>query len=103
MKRSRAIRLAIALWITLAVVAWNVIFDQILVHAGRTYVVAALTSARQTHTYLRIDDWMRPAVTRALVTASAASVVILAVGLIAIRVAAKRDRADEREELPCTP
>jgi hypothetical protein len=101
MKRPRAVRVAVALWITLAFCAWNVIFDQIIVNAGRAYVFAASVSAAQYHTYLLIDDWMRPAVNRALVTASVAAIAILAVGLLAIGAAARRDRSSAHEELPC--
>ena len=34
-------RLAVALWIVWAVVVWNVVFDRVLVNAGREYVRSA--------------------------------------------------------------
>jgi hypothetical protein len=103
MNGSRAVRLAVALWITFAIVVWNVIFDRVIVVAGRVYVRAAADSARHSGIYLRVDDWMRPAIVHGAWTASAVSVVILAAGLAAIRVASRRMRAAEREGLQCTP
>jgi hypothetical protein len=97
MSGSRAVRLAVALWIALAIVVWNVIFDRVVVVAGRVYVRAAAESARNSGTYLRVDDWMGPAIVHGAWTASAASVLILALGLVAIRVALRRMRAAERE------
>src|SRR5438552_252953 len=55
-------RLALALWIVWAVVVWNVIFDQVIVLAGRDYIQAALAAAAGP--FANMDDWMRPAVTR---------------------------------------
>ena len=43
-------------------VVWNVIFDQVIVVAGRGTSRAALAAAAG-GPYARIDDWMRPAVT----------------------------------------
>lgn len=77
-------RLARALWIAWAVIAWNVVFDQVVVSAGRRYVYAASTAAARGLPYLRMDDWMRPAVTRGLWIASASAAAILLVGLFAI-------------------
>ena len=36
-----AARLARALWIIWAIIVWNVVFDQVIVRAGRDYLVAA--------------------------------------------------------------
>jgi hypothetical protein len=103
MTGSRAVRLAVALWITLSIVVWNVIFDRVVVVAGRAYVRTAADSARHSGVYLRVDDWMRPAIVHGAWTASAISVAILAIGLVAIRVASRRMRAAEHEGFPCTP
>lgn len=83
-------RIALVLWITWAVVAWNVIFDHTIEVAGRAYLHAAALAAQADGPYARIDDWMRPAARVALSTASAAAAVILAVGIIAVRVASGR-------------
>ena len=63
---SRAARLADALWIAWAVIVWNVVFDHVIVVAGRRYLNAADIAAESAGPYARIDDWMRPAATRAL-------------------------------------
>jgi hypothetical protein len=88
-------RLAAALWIVWAVVVWNVVFDRVLVEAGREYVRSALAAADGSGPYARIDDRMRPALSRALGAASAAAGVIVVVGLVALRLAARRATSAE--------
>ena len=81
----RLARVALVLWIVWAVVAWNVVFDHVIVVAGRQYLHAASEAARAGGPYARIDDWMRPAVRNGLWTASATALTILAVGWLGIR------------------
>ena len=81
------------LWIVWAATVWNVVFDRVLVLAGRQYVYAASLSARESGRYLRAADWMRPAIRRGVRLASAAAAGILAVGLIAIPLASRRRRS----------
>jgi len=86
-------RLARALWIAWAIIVWNVVFDRMIVVAGRDYINAAdravAESARTGHpAFAKMDDWMRPAVTRGLWIASAAGGAILLTGLISIHLAA---------------
>jgi hypothetical protein len=100
---ARAARLAIVLWVALAIAVWNVIFDRVIVLAGRRYVIAASEAATAGRPYVLINEWMGPAVDRALWIASAAGLGILAIGVFAVRAAAKRDRHARRQELPCTP
>ena len=85
-------RLARVLWIAWAVVVWNVVFDRVIVVAGRSYIVAATrhTAADPTSPPLNMDDWMVPAVNRALTVATAAAVVVLVTGLAAVAVASRR-------------
>jgi hypothetical protein len=87
-------RLAVVLWVAWAAVAWNVAFDQVLVFAGRETVGAAFAAVRTGAPYVRIDDWMRPALWRALWIATATAAAILVTGLCAIRLATRR--ADHR-------
>jgi hypothetical protein len=89
-------RVAIAFCVVLAIVAWNVVFDRVLIDAGRDYVRTAADAAHGSGPYARIDDYMRPAVPRALVLATSAAGVILAVGFAAFRWSA---RATSRESL----
>jgi hypothetical protein len=86
----RARRLAQALWIAWAVIVWNVVFDRVIVVAGRAYLVAAEVAAHAGGPYVRMDDWMRPAVLRAYGMATLAAAIILAVGLAAFRKAAPK-------------
>jgi hypothetical protein len=93
-------RLALVLWLVWAAIVWNVVFDHVIVEAGREYVRSALTAAAGSGPYARIDDRMRPALPRALRAASAAAGVIILVGLVAVRLAARRGRGTISTEHP---
>jgi hypothetical protein len=80
-------RLALALWIAWAIIVWNVVFDRVLVVAGRAYVHAAAIAASGGSSFARIDDWMRPALPRAFWMATAAGAAILVIGIVAISLA----------------
>jgi hypothetical protein len=84
-----AARIARALWITWAVLVWNVVFDRVIVVAGRTYIAAARTAAdaNPPGRLPNMDDWMRPAVTRGLWIATASGAAIVLIGLAALRLA----------------
>jgi len=86
----RAARLARVLWIVWAIVVWNVVFDHVIVVAGRDYIAAAAQAAA-VGVFANMDDWMRPAVTRGFWIASAAGTAILLAGLAAV------DRAGRRQ------
>src|SRR4029078_6222232 len=85
-------RLARVLWIAWAVVVWNVVFDRVIVVAGRSYIVAATrhTAADPTAPPLNMDDWMVPAVNRALTVATAAAVGGLVTGFAHVAVGGPR-------------
>ena len=95
-RRIRVRRIAQALWIAWAIIVWNVVFDHVIVTAGREYLAAAIQAAHGTGGYARMDDFMRPAVTRGLWIATAASAALLLVGLIAIRAADEASREAAR-------
>jgi hypothetical protein len=81
-----AASLARLLWIAWAVVVWNVVFDHVIVVAGRAYIAAANRAAFATPPhYENMDAWMRPAVARGLWIASASAGVILVTGLLLVR------------------
>jgi hypothetical protein len=88
----RTRRIAQALWIAWAIVVWNVVFDHVIVVAGRAYLSVAVLAAHGPGPYARMDDWMRPAITHGAWTATAASAAILLVGLTAIRRASMNGR-----------
>jgi hypothetical protein len=83
---------AAALWLVLAFAVWNVVFDRVLVLAGRRYSFAAATAVRDGHDYIRIDDWMRPAIVHGVRVASLTALAIAVFGLIAVAIAARLDR-----------
>ena len=86
----RAGRIACALWIVWAVIVWNLVFDHVIVVAGRWYLHAAQLAAEAGGPYARIDDWMRPAVTRGLWVATAAAAAVLLVGVLGVRLSTPR-------------
>jgi hypothetical protein len=89
-------KLAGALWLVLAFVVWNVVFDRVLVLAGRRYTHVAATATREGHPYVLINDWMRPAVSYGVRVASVTAIGIAAFGLIAVVVASRVDQKRER-------
>ena len=91
----RARRFAQVLWVAWAVIVWNVVFDHVIVVAGRAYLAAAGPTVKGPGPYLQMDVWMRPAVVQGLWTATASAVAILLVGLVSIRWS-DRSRASSR-------
>lgn len=89
---------AVGLWLMFAFVVWNVIFDRIIVLAGRRYSYDAYLLYRSTGKYLLIDSEMRPAVTHAFTVASVVAVVIVAGSMLLIRAAALRDAARQSHQ-----
>jgi hypothetical protein len=90
-----AARIARALWIAWAVIVWNVVFDHVIVVAGRTYIAAArqAADAHPAGPLPDMDDWMRPAVTRGLWIATAAAGGILLTGFAVARAVTRRSPA----------
>ena len=75
-----------------AVLLWNVVFDHVIVVAGRAYIRAAGTAVARGLPYVRMDDFMRPAVARGLWIATASAAFVLLVGLTSVAVATAGDR-----------
>jgi hypothetical protein len=87
---SSARKVALGLWIVWAIIVWNVVFDYVIVVAGRNYIHAAGLAAlghgaEGKPAFVRMDDWMRPAVARGLWIASAAAGGIFLTGVVAVR------------------
>ena len=95
---ARSVRLALALWIVWAIAAWNVAFDRVLVLAGRDYVYRAATAASASRPYALINEWMRPAVSRAFLIATLIGGSILIVGLALIGFAARVNRTNRQDQ-----
>ena len=95
----RPVITAVVLWVVLAFLVWNVIFDRIIVLAGRRYSYDATLAFRAGH-YLHIDDVMRPAIAHGVRVASVWAGVLLAGGLVLIRLAAARETRRRGEKLP---
>ena len=91
-----AARIARALWIVWAVLVWNVVFDHVIVVAGRQYIAAAGRAAdAPSRPFANMDDWMRPAVTRGFWIATASAGAILLVGMVALPLGGARGRREQ--------
>ena len=89
-----AARLARTLWIAWAIVVWNVVFDHVIVVAGRDYIAAANRAAFSLPPqYEHMDMWMRPAVTRGLWIASGSAAAIAIAGFFLVRAAERATQA----------
>jgi hypothetical protein len=77
-------RVAAWLWIAWAFVVWNLVFDLVIIEAGRQYVRVARAAARS-GPYAKIEDTMGPARSRALWLATTSAGVILVVGFLGLR------------------
>jgi hypothetical protein len=96
-----AARIARALWIVCAVIVWNVVFDHVIVVAGRHYIAAAgRAAAVPMGPAANMDEWMRPAVTRGLWIATAAGGVVLFAGLAAVSGAVRSARRSAEATAP---
>jgi ABC-type Fe3+ transport system permease subunit len=82
-------RMALVLWCVLAFLVWNVVFDRMLVVAGRRFVHDASLAARQGATLL-IDDRMPRAVLDGVRTASLSAAAVLVLACVVIPVARRR-------------
>ena len=82
--RRRAVRRTAILWAVLAFVAWNAVFDRIIVISGRRYIRDAV-EADARGAYLLLNDSMRPAVVQAFWGATAVGSVVAAAGVLAVR------------------
>lgn len=93
MTSRQKVRLAVVLWLALAAVVWNVIFDRIRILADRRYVYDAAMAVRRGQPYLLINSVHPQAVEHGARLASVAAAAVAGVGLAAIAVAS---RIDER-------
>ena len=72
---------------------WNVVFDHVIVVAGRSYIAAAGRAASASAgPFANMDDWMRPAATRGFWIATAAGGAVLLTGLAAVSGATRNAR-----------
>jgi hypothetical protein len=89
----RAVTVALIAWIALAIVVWNVVFDRVLVLAGRRYVYTAYVAAGGSRPYVSAGDWMQAAIGDGLRLATAIAGSLLIVGLASIAFATRKDRS----------
>jgi hypothetical protein len=100
---ARAVRVALALWVVWALVVWNVVFDRVVVLAGRRFVYEAAVTSSAGEGYLSAGAWMRSATQRGLMIATASAAFIVAVGGILVRLAARRASPERPTAAAPTP
>ena len=89
--------LALAVWTAFAGVVWNVVFDRVLVVAGRQYVAAAVVADGDSAPRPRLEDWMLSAQRRAFTAATKAAAGVFVSGFIPIGLLVRRARAAEQK------
>ena len=102
MRMSRRTRRFAILWAVAAFVAWNAVFDRVIVVSGRQYIRAAV-AADAAGGSLAIDDWMEPAVVRAFWRATAVGVGVAIFGFLAVRRSARKESESNLEGLANRP
>jgi hypothetical protein len=85
-------RLALLLWLALGFVIWNVVFDLMIIDAGRAYLRHQAAWQRGNGPRVTIAGTMRPAARRAALTASVWAVLVTGSGLTATVLAGRRRR-----------
>lgn len=88
--RRRQGQLAYVLWLLLAVVVWNVVFDRVLVLAGRRYSYTAANAFAARQPPVLIAPWMTAARADAARLATEIAVPIALAGLAAVTLALRR-------------
>ena len=77
----RAARIAAGLWLAAGVVVWNLVFDRMIVDAGRDYVYRQQLHQRRRGPAVTIDEIMRPARRNAARTATLAATCAAGLGM----------------------
>jgi hypothetical protein len=90
MTRARARRLAIALWFAMAVVVWNGLYDLRITLGVRDYLMKQALHDAGRGPQVTISDAMHETVRDAVRVASLWGVIILAAGLVTVRLGAER-------------
>jgi hypothetical protein len=85
----RRVWVAAALWLVLAAVVWNVIFDRVLVLAGRDYAWRAHMAA-ESGTFLRINEAMPEAIRHGVRVATTWAGLLALAGLGLVAFAARK-------------
>jgi hypothetical protein len=90
MTRTRARRLAIALWLVMAVVVWNGLYDLRITLGVRDYLMTQALHDAGRGPEVTISDAMRETVRDAVRVASLWGGIVLGAGLITVRLGEER-------------
>jgi ABC-type Fe3+ transport system permease subunit len=92
-------RAAILLWAAFAVVVWNVVFDAVVIEAGRDYLTRQALHQQGQGPGVTIPSVMRPGVLRGVRLASLFGGGVAGCGLVAVWVAARCRRTSRLSTL----
>jgi len=92
-------RAAVLLWGALAVVVWNVVFDAVVIEAGRDYLTRQALHQQGQGPGVTIPDVMRPGVMRGVRLASLYGGGVAGCGLVGVWVVARRRRTSRLSTL----
>jgi hypothetical protein len=73
--------LALGLWLALAIVVWNSVFDEAVNEAAHRYIAAAVEASRAGRPLVSMDAIMRPAIVHGAWAATAWGLLTVAVGI----------------------
>jgi hypothetical protein len=90
MTRRRARRLAIALWLAMAVVVWNGLYDLRITLGVRDYLMKQALHDAGRGPAVTISDAMRETVRDAVRVATLWGVIVLGAGLVTVRLGEER-------------
>jgi hypothetical protein len=92
-------RAAVLLWGALAVVVWNVVFDAVVIEAGRDYLTRQALHQQGQGPGVTIPGVMRPGVMRGVRLASLYGGGVAGCGLVGVWVVARRRRTSRLSTL----
>ena len=90
-------RAALLAWATLVVVIWNVVFDWVVIEAGRDYLTQQALHQQGQGPAVTIPGVMRPGIARGFWLATLAAAGVAAAGALLFQVARWQQRRANRE------
>jgi hypothetical protein len=96
---TRARLLALGLWLVLAIVVWNSVFDEAVNEAAHRYIAAAREASQAGRPLVSMDAIMRPAIVHGAWVATAWGLLIAAVGVAGFIWSVRRERRHVASEV----
>lgn len=91
--------LALALWLVLAIVVWNSVFDEAVNEAAHRYIATAIEASRAGQPLVSMDAIMRPAIVHGAWAATAWGLLTVAIGIAGLVWSVRRERLKMASEV----